>query len=242
VRGRLASALAIALLLCALLSGPGLAANQANDEQAPTLLDEAGKVAVSAVDKAIAKARPLLERYGYPAVFIAIGVEGFGSPAPGQTLLIAGAIDAVDGSLSIVMLVLLAMLATVLGNSLGYLIGRLGGRPLLRKLPISEARLARVEALFERYGGAFILLARFVDGPRQLNGIMAGMLEMPWWRFSLWNLLGAMIWVAVWGLGTWWLDRDIGAILAVVERIEPLAIALAVATLLAGLVYLWRRH
>jgi hypothetical protein len=46
----------------------------------------------------------------------------------------------------------------------------------------------------------------------------------------------------VWGLGTWWLDRDIGAILAVVERIEPLAIALAVATLLAGLVYLWRRH
>jgi membrane protein DedA with SNARE-associated domain len=242
VTGRLASALATALLLCALLSGPGLGANQSSDEQAPTLLDEAGEVAVSVVDKAVAKARPLLERYGYPAVFIAIGVEGFGIPAPGQTLLIAGAIDAVDGSLSIAMLVLLAMLATVLGNSLGYLIGRLGGRPLLRKLPISEARLARVEALFERYGGAFILLARFVDGPRQLNGIMAGMLEMPWWRFSLWNLLGALIWVAVWGLGTWWLDRDIGAILAVVERIEPLAIALAVAALLAGLVYLWRRH
>ena len=131
-----------------------------------------------------------------------VGVEGMLIPAPGQTLLIAAAIDAVHGGLSIVALVALALLAAVLGNSIGYLIGRIGGRPLLKKLPISEARLDRVDALFRRHGGWFILAARFFDGSRQLNGVMAGMLEMPWWRFSFWNLLGALIWVAVWGLGT----------------------------------------
>jgi membrane protein DedA with SNARE-associated domain len=242
VTRRLASILGAGLLLYALLSGLGHAGNQASDGKVRTMVDEAGQVAVSEIDKAIARARPLLERYGYPAVFVAVGVEGAGIPAPGQTLLIAGAIDAVHGGLHIVILVALAVVAAILGNSIGYVIGRVGGRPVLHKLPISEARLSRVDALFRRYGGAFILLARFFDGARQLNGIMAGMLEMPWWRFSLWNLLGALIWVGVWGLGTWWLDRDIGAVLAVVERIEPLAIALVIALLLAGLAYLWHRR
>jgi membrane protein DedA with SNARE-associated domain len=130
----------------------------------------------------------------------------------------------------------------VLGNSLGYLIGRVGGRPLLRRLPISEERLGRVEALFKRYGAVFIVVARFLDGPRQLNGIMAGMLEMPWWRFSLWNLCGALLWVGVWGLGVYALDRDLDPLLALVRRFEPLAIALTAAALFAGLVYVWRRR
>jgi membrane protein DedA with SNARE-associated domain len=239
-----APVLGAALLLCALLPSPGLAADPPTGgaEEAQTLLDEAEQLAVSEVDKAVARARPLLDRYGYPAVFAAVFVEGVGIPGPGETLLIAGAIDAAHGSLNIVVVLLLAVLGAVLGNSLGYLIGRVGGRALLRKLPISEARLARVEALFERYGAGFIVIARFIDGPRQLNGVMAGTLEMPWWRFSLWNLCGALLWVGVWGLGVYWLDRDLDQILALVERIEPLAIALSVAALLAGAIYIWHRH
>lgn len=206
------------------------------------LAREAEQRAVGTLEAAVARVRPLLERYGYLAVFVAVGVEGAGIPAPGQTLLIAGAIDAVHGALNIVALVALAIAAAALGNSLGYLIGRAGGRPLLRKLPISEARLNRVDELFRRYGGAFILVARFFDGTRQLNGIMAGTLEMPWWRFTFWNLLGAAIWVAVWGLGAYWLDRDIGQVLALLERLEPWAIVLLIAALLAGLVYLLRQR
>jgi LPXTG-motif cell wall-anchored protein len=211
-------------------------------EQPQTRLHEAEEMAVSDVEAGIARARPLLERYGYPAVFVAIGVEGMLIPAPGQTLLIAAVIDAVHGGLNIVALVAVALLAATFGNSIGYLIGRVGGRPLLKKLPISEARLDRVDALFHRYGGLFILVARFFDGSRQLNGVMAGMLEMSWWRFTFWNVLGAVIWVAVWGLGTYWLDRDIGQVAAVLKRFEPLVIALLGAALLAGLVYLWRRR
>jgi membrane protein DedA with SNARE-associated domain len=235
----------VATLLLVLLvsfAGNGGPVAQTGGAQAPTRLHEAEQMAVADLEAAVARVRPLLERYGYPAVFVAVGVEGMLIPAPGQTLLIAAAIDAVHGGLNIVALVAVALLAAILGNSIGYLIGRVGGRPLLKKLPISEARLDRVDALFRRYGGLFILVARFFDGSRQLNGVMAGMLEMSWWRFTFWNVLGAVIWVAVWGLGTYWLDRDIGQVVAVVKRIEPLVIALLVAALLAGLVYLWRRR
>jgi membrane protein DedA with SNARE-associated domain len=211
-------------------------------QEAQSVLGEAGQVAVSEIDKAIARARPVLDRYGYPAVFAAIFMEGAGIPGPGETLLIAAAIDAVHGHLNISVILLLAVAGAVLGNSLGYLIGRAGGRPLLRRLPISEDRLGRVEALFKRYGAVFIVVARFVDGPRQLNGIMAGTLEMPWWRFSLWNLCGALLWVGVWGLGVYALDRDLDPFLALVRRFEPLAIALTAAAVLAGLIYLWRRR
>ncbi len=239
---RWAALLGIVLPLCLLFQNQSLAAVPPQEVEQEALLHRAGSVVVSEIDKAVARARPLLERYGYPAVFTAIFVEGAGIPAPGETLLIAAAIDAAAGSLSITVVLIVAVAGAVLGNSLGYLIGRAGGRPLLRKLPISEERLGRVEALFERYGAAFIVVARFVDGPRQLNGIMAGTLEMPWWRFSLWNLCGALLWVGVWGLGVYALDRDLDPLLAFIQRFEPLAIALTAAALLAGLIYLWRRR
>jgi len=230
------------LVLGVSLAGCSDVAAQTGGEQGQSRLHEVESMAVAEIEAAIARARPLLDRYGYPAVFVAVGVEGIGIPAPGQTLLIAAAIEAAHDGLSIVAVVALAVLAAALGNSIGYLIGRLGGRPLLQRLPISEGRLERVDGLFRRHGGWFILVARFFDGSRQLNGIMAGMLEMPWWRFTFWNVLGALMWVAVWGVGTYWLDRDIGEVLALLRRIEPLAIALLLAALVAGLVYLWRRR
>jgi membrane protein DedA with SNARE-associated domain len=230
------------LVLGVSLAGRSDVAAQTGGEQGETRLHEAERMAASDAEAAIARVRPLLERYGYPAVLVAVGVEGMGIPAPGQTLLIAAAIEAAHGGLNIVAVLALAALGAALGNSIGYVIGRIGGRPLLQKLPISEARLDRVDALFRRHGGWFILVARFFDGSRQLNGIMAGMLEMPWWRFTFWNVLGALLFVAVWGLGTYWLDRDIGEVMAVLRRIEPLVIALLVAALVAGLVYLWRRR
>jgi membrane protein DedA with SNARE-associated domain len=231
-----------AILLLVTLMGHSEVAAQTGGGQGESRLHEAESMAVAEAEAAIARARPLLERYGYPAIFVAVGVEGMGIPAPGQTLLIAAAIDAAHDGLSIVAVVALAVVAAAAGNSIGYLIGRLGGRPLLRRLPISEARLGRVDGLFRRHGGWFILVARFFDGSRQLNGIMAGMLEMPWWRFTFWNVLGAVLFVAVWGIGTYWLDRDIGHVVAVLRRVEPLAIVLLVAALVAGLVYLWRRR
>ncbi|MCB1825674.1 MAG: DedA family protein [Candidatus Competibacteraceae bacterium] len=189
----------------------------------------------------IALVKPWLNRYGYGAVFVAIGVEGFGIPAPGETVLVAGALDATSPSgLNIGGLLLTAVLAAVLGNSLGYWIGHRGGRALLQRFRVDERHLQKIEQGFARYGGGLIVIARFFDGLRQLSGIAAGILKMPWWTFTLFNVLGAVLWVGCWGLGVYYLDEHLHAILGVVRRLNPWV---AAGTLLAtgGLItWVWR--
>ena len=193
-------------------------------------------------EHAVAGVKPVLDRYGYLAVFLAILVEGVGIPAPGQTFLIAAALGAAHGNLSLVWVLFSACLAAGLGNSLGYLLGRWGGRPLLARFKVQGDRLARLEEKFRRYGGGLLLVARFFDGLRQLNGIVAGMLEMPWKIFMVFNILGAMLWTGVWGLGTYFLDKKIGPVHRVFGQLGPYAAALTLLGLLALTVYLFRRR
>lgn len=194
----------------------------------------------------IAVVRPWLDRYGYGAVFAAVGVEGFGIPAPGETLLVAGAVTAAtQAQFHIALLLLAAFLAAVLGSSLGYFIGRRGGRALLRRFRVAERHLQRVEQGFSRYGGGVIVIGRFFDGPRQLNGIAAGILEMPWWTFTAYNALGAALWVGCWGLGIYYLDEHWRAILGLIRQLNPwvTTVTLAgMALLLAWGGYYWRRQ
>jgi membrane protein DedA with SNARE-associated domain len=175
---------------------------------------------------AVARVQPLLTHYGYAAVFLTVMVEGVGIPAPGQTLLIAAALTAAQGHLSIVWVLIFATAAAVLGNSLGYLLGRWGGRPLLARFRVRGDRLERLEERFRRYGGSLVLVARFFDGLRQLNGIVAGMLNMPWRTFTGYNVLGAGLWAGSWGLGAYWLDKEIGTVHHTFHRIQPWAAAL----------------
>ena len=192
------------------------------------------------LEAAIARMQPMLERYGYAGVAGAVSVEGFGVPAPGQTLLMAGALEAARGHMHPVFLFLLAMLAAVLGNSLGYVIGKRGGRALLRRLHVNEAREAKLTGLFDRFGGGFIVLARFFDGPRQLNGILAGTLAMPWWLFTVFNVLGAVLWVGIWGLGTYYLYEHLHAAHALIRKLNPWIAGAVALALIAGVVYLVR--
>ncbi|MCB1777430.1 MAG: DedA family protein [Candidatus Competibacteraceae bacterium] len=206
-------------LLCwVLISSVAMAQTTPSTPDAPALSHRL----LQDVQHEIDRVEPLLDRYGYGAVFAAIGVEGFGIPAPGQTLLIAGAVTAANPQqLHITGLLLTAFLAALLGNSLGYLIGRRGGRTLLSRFWISDRHLQRIEQGFTRYGGALIVIARFFDGLRQLNGITAGLLEMPWWRFTLYNALGAALWVGCWGLGIYTLDRHLHIIMITLRHLNP---------------------
>ncbi len=190
----------------------------------------------------LARVQPWLDRYGDGAVALAVGVEGAGIPAPGQTLLVAAALDAAARpGLRIGWLLLIAFLAAAIGNSLGYLIGRVGGRALLRRVRLDARHLERVESAFARWGGWLIVGARFFDGLRQLNGIAAGILEMPWWRFTRFNLLGAALWVGVWGLGVYFLEGHLHAILALMHRVNPWVGGATVVGLVLLLVFLWPR-
>jgi membrane protein DedA with SNARE-associated domain len=191
--------------------------------------------------QAVARVQPLLDHYGYLVVFLTILVEGVGIPAPGQTFLIAASLSAAHGNLNLVWVLISACLAAGLGNSLGYLLGRWGGRRLLARFKVRGDRLARLEEKFRRYGGGVVLVARFFDGLRQLNGIAAGMLAMPWKIFTGFNVLGAILWTGVWGLGAYFLDKEINTVHSAFGQLGPYMVALTLVGFLALMVYLFRR-
>jgi membrane protein DedA with SNARE-associated domain len=195
---------------------------------------------VKDLEDGIESVLPLLNRYGYPAVFVAVLVEGFGLVAPGQTLLMAASFTAASGGLNLILVLLLAFTGAVLGNSLGYLLGLKGGRPLLNKLRVHEERLQRLEGYFNRYGKGVVVVARFFDGLRQLNGIVAGLLRMPWKTFTICNILGAAIWTGVWGLGSYLLEKEIAKVHLSMRMVEPIIVIGALLAVLIFFIYvLW---
>jgi membrane protein DedA with SNARE-associated domain len=190
----------------------------------------------------VAAAAPILERWGYLAVFVAVAVEGFGIPAPGQTLLMAGALAAAGGALHIGLLLAVALAATLMGSAIGFALGRWGGRLLFLRLRVAESRLRDLERRFERWGALVVVVGRFVDGLRQLNAPLAGALAMPPWTFALANVAGALLWVGVWGFGTWLIEEDMGRIVRLARTLQPwLLVAVGLGVALAA-VHLVRRR
>ena len=185
--------------------------------------------------------------YGYLAVALGILLEDFGLPTPGETLLITGAILASGGGLNIYILLPLAWLGAVIGDNIGYLIGYYGGHRLMLRyggrIGITAERLQQVERFFDRYGGWVIVFARFVVLLRQLNGIVAGTLEMHWARFLLLNAIGAALWVGWWGLLSYWLGHGVLEFVRRAGRIEPILFTVA-GLVIAGVAarILWRRR
>ncbi len=190
--------------------------------QAKTIDARAHRLAKS-IAADIERVEPYLERYGYWAVFATVGIEGIGIPAPGQTLLEAGALVAAapESKLKIGWLLLVTILATSLGQTLGYLIGRSGGRAVLNRLPIPANHLNKIEVAFNRYGGWLVFFGRFVDGPRQLIGLFSGVLSMHWGRFLLLNIGGAILWASFWALGVYYFDLHFDAVVTALRQVNP---------------------
>ena len=121
---------------------------------------------------------PLLDHWGYLAVGFLLLVEDFGVPAPGETVLIAASVYAGAGRLNIVAVGVIGFAAAVAGDNVGYAIGRFGGRALVlrfgRYVILTGDRLDRAESFFTRHGGKIVIVARFIEGLRQANGIIAG--------------------------------------------------------------------
>ncbi len=145
---------------------------------------------------------PTLNQYGYLAVAGLVLLEDFGVPVPGETVLILGAVYAGAGRLNVVLVALLAFLAAVLGDNIGFAIGHFGGRPLVerfgRYILLTPERVDKTTAFFQRHGGKIVIVARFIEGLRQANGIIAGISGMHWATFLVFNMIGAALWVAVW--------------------------------------------
>lgn len=143
-----------------------------------------------------------LSHYGLWAILVLVLIEDFGIPVPGETVLIAGAIFAGSGRLNVVAVGVIGFAAAVAGDNIGYAIGRFGGRALVerwgRYVFLTPERLHKAEVFFDHQGGKIITVARFIEGLRQANGIIAGLAEMHWLRFVAFNALGAALWVGTW--------------------------------------------
>ena len=188
----------------------------------------------------LAALAPLLNHYGYFAVAVLVMVEDFGVPAPGETVLVAAAVYAGAGRLNIVAVGVIAVLAAIAGDNIGYAIGRYGGRALVlrfgRYVLITSQRLAKAEGFFARHGGMVVVVARFVEGLRQLNGIIAGIAYMRWPRFLTFNALGAALWVGTWASLGYLAGNHINTIYTQATRYPLYLLIAAVAVVAAGFV------
>ncbi|HSR86794.1 MAG TPA: DedA family protein [Streptosporangiaceae bacterium] len=197
----------------------------------------------------LASLAPVLDHYGYVAVGGFILLEDFGIPVPGETILIAAAVYAGSGRLSIIAVGLIALLAAIIGDNIGYVIGYFGGRRLVLRfgkyVGLTSERMDKAERFFDRYGGAVVAGARFVEGLRQANGIVAGTIRMHWLKFLAFNALGAALWVGVWASIGYLAGGHITAIYNTITRYSLyflIALAVAAAALIIRSVIRRRRR
>ncbi|MET8472838.1 DedA family protein [Streptomyces sp. NPDC006422] len=137
----------------------------------------------------------------YALVAGVIGLESLGIPLPGEIVLISAALlSSQHGDVNPVVLGACASAGAVVGDSIGYAIGRKGGRPLLakmgRKFPkhFGPGHVATAERSFEKWGMWAVFFGRFIALLRIFAGPLAGVLHMPYWKFLTANLLGGVVW------------------------------------------------
>ena len=173
----------------------------------------------------------LVHDYGLVVVGGVIGLESIGLPFPGESVLIlAGIFAGTKHDLNIFAVVVTAASAAIVGQMVGYVIGREFGYYLLLRygpyVRITESRIKLGEYLFLRHGGKILIIARFVPVLRSIAGILAGANRMPWRRFLLANVVGAWVWAAFFGFAAYLLGRQI-------ERVAgPLVMIIGAATVI----------
>jgi len=186
---------------------------------------------------------------GYPVVFALIAIETMGIPVPGETALIAAALLAYHahdhptegGQIEIVPLIVVASLAAIIGDNIGFAIGRKGGRRVFAAPgPLHEHRLRLLdygEPFFARHGPKAVFLGRWVSGLRIASAWLAGINNMRWPTFLFWNALGGIAWATSVALGIYLLG-DVAE--KVISTAGPVAAGLTVALLIGFVV--WRRR
>jgi membrane-associated protein len=144
------------------------------------------------------------ETIGYPVIFALIAIETMGIPVPGETALVTAAVVASRGRLQIEVVIAVAAAAAIIGDNIGFVIGRkLGRRALTAPGPLLRHRrrvIAVGEPFFDRHGPKAVFLGRWVTGLRITAAWMAGVTRMSWPTFLFWNALGGIAWATSLGL------------------------------------------
>ena len=186
----------------------------------------------------------LLTTYGYWAVFVFIAIESTGIPFPGETMLLVAAIYAgTTHHLSIPLVIVTAAGGAILGDNLGFLVGREGGYRLLRRygryIRLDERKLKLGQYLFMKHGGKVVFFGRFVAVLRAWAAFLAGTNRMRWPGFLLFNALGGIAWATLFGLGGYFLGDTIHRLTG---PVAITTIVLATLVIIAFLVFVRRNE
>ena len=179
-----------------------------------------------------------IESYGYFAVLIVVGLESSGLPLPGEATLVTAAIYAgTTHGLSIVWIIVAAAAGAIIGDNIGFLVGRELGIPLLKRyggrVGLDKQKLKLAQYLFQKHGGKIVFFGRFVAVLRAFAALLAGANRFPWARFLVFNAAGGIVWATLYGTAAYLFGRSIHKI------VGPVGIVLAVAAD-RGLVAGWR--
>jgi membrane protein DedA with SNARE-associated domain len=186
----------------------------------------------------------LLSSYGYPVIFGMVGIESLGVPVPGETTLILAALYAgTTGNLAIQWVVAAAAAGAIVGDNIGFAVGRFGGFALLRrygpKLHIGRRRMKLGRYVFLEHGGKVVFFGRFVSVLRTWAAFLAGTNRMAWGRFLLFNAAGGIVWAAVYGVAYYYFGQALEGLQTTVDVALG---ALAAAILIGGLIFLKRKE
>jgi membrane protein DedA with SNARE-associated domain len=173
----------------------------------------------------------------YPIVGLLVALESMGLPLPGETALLAAAAYAALGGVSLPGVIAAAALGAIIGDSIGFWLGRRGGLPLLerygRAIRLDHRRLGRAQAFLRRHGGKTVFLGRFTAFLRMFAAFLAGVARMPYFEFVAYNVSGGVCWALVMGL----LGYALGHHLALLDRtMRWLAVGAAVVAMLIAVV------
>ncbi len=168
---------------------------------------------------------------GYPLLFVLVMAESSGFPVPGETALISAALLASQGKLQIELVIVLAATAAIVGDNIGYLIGRKGGRWLLERPGLFERHRRRVlevgEPFFARHGAKAVFFGRWLLGLRVWASWLAGATRMRWPAFAFWNAAGGIGWATTIGLLAYYLGHAVRNVLSLFGLYGLIGVVLA---------------
>ena len=186
----------------------------------------------------------LLLDYGLVLLFLLIAVESAGVPLPGETALSTAGMLAHD-HYGIEWVIVVAAAAAIVGDNIGYWLGRTLGRGAFERIPIlrhhSAGFLPWSERFFKRHGGKTIFFARFFSVLRVTAAWVAGISRMHWWMFFLWNAAGGICWALLVGLIAYYVGHAAADAIGQYGLIAGAAIVVLVAAALVGL-HFWRKR
>src|SRR5882762_5717124 len=185
----------------------------------------------------------LLATYGYLAVFFFVGIESLGIPVPGETMLVTAAIYAgTTGRLSIFWVVVASAAGAIVGDNIGYLIGRTGGYRLVKRygryIRLEEDRLRLGQYLFHKHGPKVVFFGRFISVLRIFAAFLAGVNHMHWRRFLFFNAAGGIVWSTLYGVAAYLFGQQLLRLSGKVD----LALAIVGVVVIIGVVIFLRRN